>query len=78
MGSNVTSAEEVNVHFTEKMAIQNVQRDTFANKLTVKTVEGECTFRETVAIKIVEDYNLDSCMVLRKAPYYYNIKLQHH
>jgi hypothetical protein len=41
MGSNINFAEEVNMHFTEKMAIQNGQRDIFANKLTVKTVEGK-------------------------------------
>lgn len=41
MGSTITFAEEVNMHFTEKMAIKNGWRDTFANKLMVKTVEGK-------------------------------------
>jgi hypothetical protein len=62
------------------MTIQNGRRDILANKLTVKSAYGKkCTFIETVAIKIVEeDYNLCSCMVLRKACYYYRLKLQHH
>jgi hypothetical protein len=35
MGSNITFAEEVNMRFTEKMAIKNGRRDIFANKLAV-------------------------------------------
>jgi hypothetical protein len=41
MGSNITFALELNMHFTEKMAIQNGRKDIFANKLMIKTVEGK-------------------------------------
>jgi len=78
MGSNITFAEEVNMHYTEKMAIQNGWRDIFANKLTIKTVDRKMHIYRDSSHKIVEDYNLDSCVVLRKASYYYSIKLQHH